>query len=476
MNNIYKGEIKYLIMSQYLYYTYPIYPNNKQKNLINRTFGCCRWMYNELLNREIVRYNTDKESDIKHKFKLDNCGEVKKEHILTKPWLYDVDSLAMTSEYRNLQKAFNNFFAKRSKFPKFHKKGKDRDSYTTVNLRNSTSKDGNSIRITISHNTGGKRIVLPKLGEVKIKIHNTFNGIIKSVTVYKDSNNKYYVSILVLNDISIKEPLKSNEIDLTKSIGFDYSSPNMFIDNNGNIGIKSGILRSNINKIKKHSKKLSRKVLHSNNWYKQLHTNGRLHYHLKHIRKDLLHRLSKYYVDKYDVLVFEDLNMRTMSQSLRLGKATMDNGFGIFRDYIQYKAKNQGEYCISINPNNTTQTCSSCGYVREGDNKLTLNDKVYICPICGLELNRDINAAINIRSRGIKGYGVKEFTNKEHEYYTELRICINNNYFKDRYKSNIYEYISHINGDTRPFTLANESLKKKGSRKNSRIHYIWSKT
>ena len=256
-------------MSQYLYYTYPIYPNNKQKNLINRTFGCCRWMYNELLSREIVRYSKyiiDKESnkELKYIRKLDNPGEIKKEYFIDKPWLYDV-------------------------------------------------------------------------------------------------------------------------------------------------------------------------------------------------------------------LVFEDLNMRTMSQSLRLGKATMDNGFGIFRDYIQYKAKNQGKYCISINPNNTTQTCSSCGYVREGDNKLTLNDKVYICPICGLELNRDINAAINIRNRGIKGYGVKEFTNSDREYYTNLRICINNNYFKDRYKSNIYEYISHINGDTRPFTLANESFSR-GSRKNSCIHYIWGKT
>lgn len=465
-------------MSQYLYYTYPIYPNNKQKNLINRTFGCCRWMYNELLSREIVRYNTDKESDIKHKFILDNCGEVKKEYFIDKPWLYEIDAHAYDYEKIHLQKAFNNFFAKRSKFPKFHKKGKDRDSYTTVNLRNNCSGLG-SIRITISHNTGGKRIVLPKLGEVKIKITNTFNGIIKSVTVYRDSNNKYYVSILIHNidtHINTKPMLKHDEIDLTKSIGFDYSSPNMFIDNNGNIGIKNGILRSNINKIKKHSRKLSRKVLHSNNWYKQLHTNGRLHFHLKHIRKDLLHRLSKYYVNKYDVLVFEDINLRGISQSLRLGKATMDNGFGIFRDYIQYKAKNQGKYCISVNPKQTSQTCSSCGYIREGDNKLTLNDKVYICPICGLELNRDINAAINIRNRGIKGYGVKEFTNSDREYYTELRICINNNYFKDRYKSNIYEYISHINGDTRPFTLANESLKKKGSRKNSCIHYIWSKT
>ena len=470
-------------MSQFLYYTYPIYPNNKQKNLINRTFGCCRWMYNELLSREIVRYDEYKKEresngELKYIRKLDNPGEVKKEHFLTKPWLYEIDAQAYNYERIHLQKAFNRFFTKVSEFPKFHKKGKDRDSYTTVNLRNNCSGLG-SIRITISHNTGGKRIVLPKLGEVKIKIHNTFNGIIKSVTVYRDSNDKYYVSILIHNidtHINTKPMLEHDEIDLTKSIGFDYSSPNMFIDNNGNIGIKNGILRSNINKIKKHSKKLSRKVLHSNNWYKQLHTNGRLHYHLKHIRKDLLHKLSKYYVNKYDVLVFEDLNMRTMSQSLRLGKATMDNGFGIFRDYIQYKAKNQGKYCIQVSAKQTSQTCSSCGYVREGDNKLTLNDKVYICPICGLSLDRDINAAINIRSRGIKGYGVKEFTNKEHEYYTELRICINNNYFKDRYKSNIYEYISHINGDTRPFTLANKSLKKKGSRKNSRIHYIWSKT
>ena len=465
-------------MSQYLSFTYPIYPNNKQKNLINRTFGCCRWMYNELLSRYIKAYELykkeyDLDNTIKFKYKIENCGEIKREYYNTKPWLYDIDSLAYNYERIYLERAFSNFFRKLSKYPKFHKKGKDRDSYTTYNINKG---DYNSIRFTINSITNGIRIILPKLGEVKVKTkYNPFYGIIKSVTIYRDSNNKYYISILSFIKEDINKPTKlSHEINLDNSIGFDYSSPNMFIDSNGNRGIELGIYRKYLKLINKHDKHLSRKVLHSNNYYKQKITNGKLHYHIKKIRKDICHRYSKYYTTHYDVLVFEDIDLRGISQSLKLGKSTMDNGYGIFRDMVYYKAKNQGVYSISINKDNTTQTCHRCGYIKKGDNKLKLSDKVYHCPICGLVYNRDYNAAINIKNKCKDINSIIEFK------YRNANNIIHRSMYDNRYEQ-LYNTIESYNkiqknnkiiycykeyGDTRPFVLANESSLE-GSRKNS---------
>ena len=353
-------------------YEFRLKPNKEQKVFFSKTFGCCRKYWNE----NIALYNLKVEEGKKEPWLAIYPAKLKEKF----PFLKEVDSLALANEQLRLNKAIKDYKKGLKGKPKFHSKNKDEDSYTTNNIRG-------SIRLE------GKYIKLPKVGMVRIVKHREVEGIIKNITV-KYKNNHYYISIVT--DIE-KEPIK--KVNPKTIIGFDYSSPLSWIDSEG-YNPDNRFYRKNINKVKKNDTKLSRKKLHSQNWKKQLKKNNKLHEKIKNQRKDLLHKESKKYVDNYDILVFEDLDLKGISKALKLGKSTLDNGFGMFRTFVKYKAENQGKYFFKVNKNNTTQTCSNCGNIKIKEEKIKLGIKTYICKHCGVSLDRDINAAINIRNRG----------------------------------------------------------------------------
>ena len=354
-------------------YKFKLKPTKEQIVFFLKCFGCCRFYWNKNISNLLE--TLEKEGE-KFEYNIIYPSKLKQEF----SFLKEVDSLALCNEQLRVQKALKDFFNKKTEKPRFHSRNKDKNSYTTNNINES---------IVIENN----KIKLPKVGFVKIVCHRKLEGRIKNVTISLDSNGRYYASICTEIDDNSVEKVEPKMI-----IGFDYSSPKTWVDSLGNFPDCS-FYRDNLESIKKNDKKLSRKIQGSNNWRKQLIKNNKVHCHIKNCRKDLLHKASKYYVNNYDVLVFEDLDLRRIAKALKLGKSTLDNGFGMFRTFVEYKAENQGKYFIKVDKNYTTQTCSCCGNVKEKEEKMQLSDKVYNCSFCGTIIDRDINAAINIAKR-----------------------------------------------------------------------------
>ena len=356
-------------------YKFRCYPNDEQIVLFSKTFGCVRWIYNHLL-------------DDKNTYYKETGKNLKKEVSEYKPfyeWLKEVDSLALANAKVNLDTAFKNFFEGKAKFPKFHKKGHD-DSYTTHYV------NGN-IEIVDG------MIKLPKLGFVKIKQHRQLgkNEIIKSVTVSK-KGGQYFVSVLTeCEKQNIVQVEKSNISD-DKILGIDFSVPHFYVDNNGKIAEYPKYYCQMERKLAIEQRKLAKKVYRSKNYYKQLEKVQKIQAKIANQRKDFLHKLSRQLVNEYDVICFEDLNLSKLKQTLNFGKSISDEGFGMFRTFVKYKAEREGKYFILVDKMfASTKLCSVCNNKNEN---ITLATREWNCPHCGTHHERDHNAAINIQREG----------------------------------------------------------------------------
>ena len=363
-------------------YRFRLYPNSEQTIMINKTIGCARLIYNSLLTDKKEYYEQTGLSLKKE------VSEYKKE----KEFLKEVDSLALANAKINLETAFTNFFKKRSKYPKLHKKGKH-DSYTTNNQK--SGKNGYTIEII------DKKIKLPKIGFVKIKQHRILgtDEIIKSATISK-VGGKYYISVLTEREPKPIEKIDISTISEDRVLGLDFSVPHFYIDNNGNTSEYPMYYRNAQKKLAKEQRKLSRKVYRSHNYYKQLQKVQKLQEHIANQRKDFLHKLSRELVNQYDAICFEDINLSNLSRTLKFGKSISDEGFGMFRTFIKYKLEREGKYFILIDKwFASTKLCSACGYKNDD---ITLNTLEWYCPECGTFHLRDHNAAINIKREGYR--------------------------------------------------------------------------
>lgn len=356
-------------------YKFRAYPNKNQIELINKTFGCTRFIYNQMLGDRIKHYKETKE-------KLNNTPAQYKEEY---PWLKDVDSLALCNAQLNLNAAYNNFFKNiKSGFPKFKSKKNNKQSYTT-----------NVVKTNIILQDG--YLKLPKLGFVKIKQHRAIpdNFALKSVTVSKSATNKYYVSILFEYENQVSQIIPE------KFIGLDYSMSRLYIDSNGNEPHCPRYYRRTEHRLAKQQRKLSRMINNSHNYDKQKIIIARLHEKISNSRKDFLHKLSRELANTYDCVCIEDLNMQNMSQSLHFGKSVYDNGWGIFITFLKYKLEEQGKQLIKVDKYYaSSQVCSVCGYKNVATKNLSIRE--WDCPECGTHHDRDVNAAINIRNEGMR--------------------------------------------------------------------------
>lgn len=358
-------------------FKYRIYPNPEQEVLIRKTFGCCRWMWNRMLSDKQEHYTTYHES-------INITPAMYKGEF---EWLKEVDSLALANVQLNLQTAYKNFFSKKGcGFPKFKSKKDNHQSYTTNNL-------SNSIRIT-----DGKHIRLPKLGGVRIKLHRQLpsNGKIKSATISRTPTMKYYISILVEYDNEIQQ----KPVNLENSIGVDFSMHSFYVDNQGNECGYPEYYRKSQKKLAREQRRLSRKKQGSNNYEKQRRKVALVYEKSANQRNDWLSKTSRTLANQYDIVFFEDIDMKNMSRCLNFGKTVHDQGFGTFRTMLDYKLKEDGYYGIYKIDKwfPSSKTCRHCGSINKN---LTLKDRVWICPDCGEIIDRDVNAAINIRNKGI---------------------------------------------------------------------------
>ena len=366
---------------------YRLYPTTEQSVMFAKTFGCCRKVYNLMLSDKIESYKSTR------KFVSVTPAKYKKDY----PYLKEVDSLALANKQLDLQEAFRNTFSKSRKkkngFPKFKSAKHSRKSYTTNNQHGT---------VAIIDN---KYIKLPKVGKVKAVIHRKpdNNWIIKSATVSQESDGKYYVSVL----FEYNNPINTYVVDRTNAIGLDYASDGLYVDNNGNVGTNHKYYRESHDKLAKAQRKLShmqgskKHEAKSSNYIKQLRKVNKIHRHIANQRLDNLHKLSTEIANQYDVVCVESLNMRSMSnKGFGNGKATLDNGYGMFLSMLEYKLSDRNKYLIKVGkwfP--SSQICHCCGTIHSEMKNLSI--RTMICD-CGLTIGRDQNAAINILNEGLR--------------------------------------------------------------------------
>lgn len=366
---------------------YRVYPTTEQSIMFAKTFGCCRKVYNLMLSDKIEGYRTT------GKFPAVTPAKYKEEY----PYLREVDSLALANKQIDLQEAFRNRFGKSRKkntgFPKYKSAKHSRKAYTTNNQKGT---------VAIIDN---KYIKLPKIGKVKAIIHRIPNDswIIKSATVSQESDGKYYISVLFEFD-NVTNPYKA---DKTNAIGLDYASDSLYVDSNGNIGTNHKYYRESHDKLATEQRKLSRMQgskkyeVKSNNYIKQLRKVNKIHRHIANQRLDNLHKISTEIANQYDVVCVESLNMRSMANhGFGNGKATLDNGYGMFLSMLEYKLTDRNKYLVKVDkwfP--SSQICHCCGMLHPEMKNLDI--RTMKCD-CGLTISRDQNAAINILQEGLR--------------------------------------------------------------------------
>lgn len=364
---------------------YRLYPTTKQAVMFAKTFGCCSKVYNLMLNDKLESYK------LTGKFVTVTPAKYKKDY----PFLKEVDSLALANTQLNLQEAFRNCFGKSCKkqngFPKFKSAKHSKKSYTTNNQKGTVAIIGNAIK-------------LPKIGKIKAVIHRlpNANWAIKSATISKESDGKYYASVLFEFEHNIMSvPISNN------AIGLDYASDGLYVDDKGNIGTNHKYYRESHKKLAKEQRKLSSMVgsqkgeTKSNNYMKQLCKVNKIHRHISNQRLDNLHKISTEIANQYDVVCVESLNMKSMSnKGFGNGKATFDNGYGMFLSMLEYKLADRGKYFVKVDkwfP--SSQICHCCGRVHPKMKDLRI--RTMNCD-CGLTISRDQNAAINIKNEGLR--------------------------------------------------------------------------
>ena len=366
---------------------YRLYPTTEQKVFFAKTFGCCRKVWNLMLADKVRHYKDTKS------FGMQTPALYKKAY----PYLKEVDSLALSNVQMNLQAAFRSCFdknrKKRNNFPKFKSKHKSKKSYTTNNQNGTIIIVDNGIK-------------LPKVGVVKAVLHRfpKADWILKSATISQMSDGNYYVSVL----FEYAEQKNAYKTDLTNAIGLDYSSAHLYIDDKGNIGSNHQYFKESQKKLARAQRSLSRRKgakegeEKSANYLKQERKVNRIYRHIANQRLDNLHKKSTEIVNQYDVVCVETLDMKALSdKKFGNGKATMDNGYGMFLSMLSYKLAERNKCFVKVNKwYPSSQICSTCGTQNKEVKDLSIRE--WTCPVCGEHHNRDINAAINIKKEGLR--------------------------------------------------------------------------
>ena len=364
---------------------YRLYPTAEQTVMFAKTFGCCRKVYNLMLSDKIDSNNET------GKFAMVTPAKYKNRF----PFLKDVDSLALANVQINLQEAFRNRFSKSRKrkngFPKFKSAKHSRKAYTTNNQHGTIAIIDNSIK-------------LPKIGRVKAVIHRQPepDWTVKSATISKERDGSYYASVLFEFDRQITPVAISDN-----AIGLDYASDGLYVDDRGNVGTNHKYFRESHKKLAREQRRLSRKLgsrkkePKSHNYKKQLLKVNKIYSHIANQRRDNLQKISTEIANQYDIVCVESLNMRSMAnKGFGNGKATLDNGYGLFLNMLAYKLADRGKYFVKVDkwfP--SSQICHACGTIHPEMKDLKI--RTMNCD-CGLSVSRDQNAAINIKREGLR--------------------------------------------------------------------------
>lgn len=374
----------------YKAYKFRIYPNESQKELINKTFGCSRFIYNYFLSMYKESKHTKASENIKY-----YTNYLKYEC----PFLQEIDSIVIRKSLFNLEDSFKRYFKRQSEYPKFKSKFK-RNSYNT-NAVYGSYKNNNYCNIELD--LENKTIKLPKLKNIKIRGYRNLkyiNGRILNATISRESNGKYYVSVLY----EISEKVK--EVTPTSIIGIDLGVKKLLTLSDRNTYENNKYIEKYEKRIKRTQRELSRKVKGSSNYYKCKKKLAILHSKLANSRKYYIHKITKNITNEYDIITCEKLHTKEMiinGKKNTLSKNINDACFNEILRQLEYKSKFKGKQFYQIYEYySSSQICSRCD--NQDKKYKNLNERIYECTKCHLELDRDLNASINIMFEGLKMY------------------------------------------------------------------------
>jgi putative transposase len=345
---------------------------DSQKELLEKHFGCSRFIYNTFLKKKQDEYISFGKG-----LTYSKCCKILKELKDNEfEWLSEVNSQTLQQSIQNLETAYGNFFRKKSKFPSFKKKNSNQ-----------------SFRVPQHISLKDDRIHIPKFKDgIPITLHRKLNGEIKSVTITKTPTDKYFASILC-------EVPKKLSPKTGKTIGIDLGITDFIVTSDGEKVKNPNFSRGLKDKLKTHQKHLSRKTKGSNRYKRQRKKVARIHEKITNSRKDFQHKLSYRLVSEYDMISLESLAVKNMVRNRSLAYSITDSSWSSFISILEYKAQWYGKVIRKIDrwyP--SSKTCSSCNYIIE---KLPLSVRRWKCPKCGENHQRDVNAAKNIHRQGL---------------------------------------------------------------------------
>lgn len=359
-------------------YKYRAYPNKKQREFFEKTFGCCRFVYNYYLSEKQQLWREWHDTLSYNEMSRDLSKVLKKE----KEWLREADSIALQQSLRHLDNAYENFFRKRGGYPKFRKK-RSSQSYRTMCVNGNIAIEGD-------------RIKLPKAGTVKIVNTRGFDGNILSATVTRTASGKYYISLQVEEEYEIL-PNEGGQI------GLDVGLKALYTASDESFVMNPKTLAKHEKRIKRLQRSHSRKQKGSKNRDKARQRLAIEHEKVSNIRNDLQHKISYKLANENQVVCIEDLDIKGMMKERRLAKSISDASWSELARKIEYKMEDHGGVLIRV-PRTypSSQRCSCCGRIEPRVKDLSVRN--WRCPACGTEHDRDINAAINILNKGLEMY------------------------------------------------------------------------
>ncbi len=359
---------------KYKAFKFRLVPNKEQRTQISKTLGCCRFLYNQMLEEKQIKYRSNDKTKCK----------TEKQYKEDFSFLKEVDSISLQQTRIDLKTSYTNFFRKiKAGQPanfRFKSKHNPKHSYRTNNISNSIRVEENTIK-------------LPKLGFVKFKKSREVDGKIKSVTISKNILGRYYISVLCEVEI---ETLP----ELDTQIGIDLGLKEFCITSNNEFVSNPKYLRKSEEKLAQAQRKLCRRKRGSSRRFKQQKKLFRIHEKIRNQRLDFLHKLSTKLISENQVICLEDLQVKNMIKNHCLAKSISDVSWSKFVKLLKYKSDWYGRELVQIDkffP--SSKICSNCGNIKKD---LTLKDREYKCSCCGLVVDRDYNAALNILREGLR--------------------------------------------------------------------------
>ena len=363
-------------------YKFRIYPNDAQERLIQCTFGCCRFVYNRFLAMRIAAFSTEKKA-----YNYNDCSAdmtiLKKEFA----WLQEVDALALLSALKDLDFAFQGFYRRDKRgekpgFPRYKRKHDNRKSFRSKNVGSCIAIQNNYVR-------------LPKLGLVRCAVSKQVEGRILSATISQNPSGKYFVSLCCTEE-TIPQFVRTGAV-----VGLDLGLTDFAVSSDGYSYKNHKYLGQSEKRLKKYQRQLSRKQKGGSNYNKARIKLAKLHEHIANQRNDTMHKFTTQLVKDYDMIAIETLRPMNMLKNKELAKSISDASWGAFVCQLEYKARWQHKTLVKVSPFfPSSQICSVCG--AQNPKIKDLRIRKWRCAACGTEHDRDLNAAKNILSEGIR--------------------------------------------------------------------------